>query len=69
MKDAFDQWQEWERRDDPSGTLPADIYEAVMALQPDERHDREKVNQAVRDGLHRGPLQPAGSADEPRAEE
>jgi hypothetical protein len=34
-----------------------------MALPPDERNDREKVN-AVRDGLKRGPLLPAGSADQ-----
>jgi len=35
-----------------------------MALPPDERNDREKVNAAVRDGLKRGPLLPAGSADQ-----
>jgi hypothetical protein len=34
-----------------------------MALPPDERRDRTKVNEAVRDGLHRGPLLPAGSED------
>ena len=34
-----------------------------MALQPDERRDRAKVNEAVRDGLKLGPLHPAGSAD------
>ena len=34
-----------------------------MALPPNERHDRAKVNEAVRHGLHRGPLRPAGSAD------
>jgi hypothetical protein len=26
------------------------IHEAVMALLPEERRDREKVNEAVRDG-------------------
>jgi len=36
-----------------------------MALQPDERRDRAKVNEAVRGGLKTwfGPLHPAGSAD------
>jgi hypothetical protein len=32
------------------------IHDAVMALPPDERRDREKVNEAVRDGLRLGPL-------------
>jgi len=30
---------------------------------PDERRDRAKVNEAVRDGIRLGPLRPAGSAD------
>jgi hypothetical protein len=34
-----------------------------MALPPDERRDREKVNEAVREGLRLGPLRPAGTAD------
>jgi hypothetical protein len=34
-----------------------------MALPPEERRDRPKVNQAVRDGLKLGPLRPAGSED------
>jgi len=42
---------------------PAKIPEAVMALPPDERRDRAKVNEAVREGLRLGPLQPAGSED------
>jgi hypothetical protein len=29
-------------------TIPAEIHEAVMALPPNERHDRAKVNEAVR---------------------
>jgi hypothetical protein len=37
---------------------------AVMALQPDERRDRAKVNEAVRAGLKLGPLRPAGSPDQ-----
>src|SRR6266436_4124692 len=39
------------------------IHDAVMALPPDERRDRAKVNEAVRDGLRLGPLRPGGSAD------
>jgi hypothetical protein len=44
-------------------TIDAAIHEAVMALPPDERRDRAKVNEAVRDCLRLGPLRPAGSAD------
>jgi len=44
-------------------TIPAEIHEAVMALPPNERRDRAKVNEAVREGLRLGPLRPAGSAD------
>ncbi len=29
-------------------TIAAEIHRAVMALPPNERHDREKVNEAVR---------------------
>jgi hypothetical protein len=32
-------------------TIDAEIHEAVMALLPDDRRDRVKVNEAVRDGL------------------
>jgi hypothetical protein len=28
-------------------TIDAEIHEVVMALPPNERHDREKVNEAV----------------------
>ena len=34
-----------------------------MALPPDERRDRAKVNAAVREGFKLGPLRPAGTAD------
>jgi hypothetical protein len=34
-----------------------------MALPPEERLDRAKVNEAVRDGVKLGPLRPAGSED------
>jgi hypothetical protein len=36
---------------------------SLMALPPDEWHDREKVNAAVRDRLRLGPVIPAGEAD------
>ena len=39
-------------------------FEAVMAHPPNERHDRAKVNEAVREGLRLGPLRPAGSEDQ-----
>jgi hypothetical protein len=44
--------------------IDAEIHQAVMALPPDERRDRTKVNEAVAmaSGLAR-PLRPAGSAD------
>ena len=43
--------------------IDAAIHDAVMALPPDERRDRRRINEAVRDGLKLGPLRPAGSAD------
>jgi hypothetical protein len=42
-----------------------EIHDAVMALPPDERCDRAKVNEAVREGIGLGPLRPAASADLP----
>jgi hypothetical protein len=63
-KDAFDLWWEWaEKPLDSPLMIDAAIHEAVMALPPDERRDRAKVNEAVREGLRLGPLRPAGSAD------
>ena len=63
-KDAFDLVWEWaEKPVDSILTIPVEIHDAVMALPPDERRDRAKVNEAVRDGLKLGPLRPAGSAD------
>lgn len=49
-KDAFDQFWEWAEK--PLGsllTIPVDLHEAVMALPADERRDRVKVNEAVRE--------------------
>jgi hypothetical protein len=34
-------------------TIPAEIHDAVMALPPDQRLDREKVNDAARAALAR----------------
>ena len=39
-------------------TVDAEIHDAVIALPPDERRDREKVNEAVREGLRLGPAAP-----------
>jgi hypothetical protein len=44
-------------------TIHADIHEAVMALPPDERRDRAKVNEAARERIRLDPLRPAGNAD------
>ncbi len=44
-------------------TIDADIHDAVMALPPDERRDRAKVNEAVRARLKLGPWRPAGTED------
>jgi hypothetical protein len=64
---------EWaEKPLDSPLTISAEIHKAVMALPPEERRDRDKVNAAVRDRLALGPLRPAGKADQygvPRATE
>jgi hypothetical protein len=53
-KDAFDLWWEWaDKPVDNKPTIDAAVYDAVMALPPDEGRDRAKVNEAVRDGLKR----------------
>jgi hypothetical protein len=55
MKDAFDLWWEWAQKPvDSPMTIPADIHYAVMDLSPEDRHDREKVNEAVRRNRERG---------------
>lgn len=64
-RDAFDEWWEWaDKAAESDLTISAAIHNAVMALPPDERHDREKVNAAVRGRLALGPLRPAGTADQ-----
>jgi hypothetical protein len=35
--------------------IDAAIHDAVMALPPDERRDRRRINEAVRDGLKTWP--------------
>ena len=63
-KDAFNLWWEWADKPlDSPLTISAEIHDAVMAPPPDERRDRAKVNEAVRDGIALGPLWRAGSAD------
>lgn len=49
MKDAFEQWWEWaEKPTESMLTIPAEIHEPIMALSPEDRRDRAKVNEAVR---------------------
>jgi hypothetical protein len=49
MKDAFDQWWEWANKPfSEMATIPAEIHQPVMALPPEDRQDRAKVNEAVR---------------------
>jgi hypothetical protein len=49
QKDAFDLWWKWaEKPLDSPLTISAEIHEAVMALPPEERRDRAKVNEAAR---------------------
>ena len=56
-KDAFDLWWEWaEKPVDSMLTIDAAIHEAVMALPPDERRDRVKVNEAMREGPRPWPV-------------
>ncbi|MGL3214107.1 hypothetical protein QA639_12930 [Bradyrhizobium pachyrhizi] len=47
-KDAFDQWWEWARKPLESElAIPVEIWRPVSRLSPDERLDRQKVNEAV----------------------
>jgi hypothetical protein len=55
MKDAFDLWWEWAQKPHESlMMIDADIHYAVMELSPEDRRDREKVNEAVRRNRERG---------------
>jgi hypothetical protein len=47
-KDAFDQWHEWANKPlDSDLSIPSDLHGAVMALAPEDRLDRDKVNLAI----------------------
>ena len=49
VADAFDVWWHWaEKPHDSMLMIPAEPHDAVMALSPDERRDRAKVNEAAR---------------------
>jgi len=49
MKDAFDQWWEWaEKPRDSMLLIDGDVRYPVMGLSPEDRYDRDKVNEAVR---------------------
>jgi hypothetical protein len=49
-KDVFDQWQEWANKPlDSDLSIPTDLHGAVAPLVPEDRLDRDKVNQAVRE--------------------
>jgi hypothetical protein len=47
--DAFDRWWQWAQKSlDSPLTIPAEIHHAVTSLPPQDRCDRDKVNEAVR---------------------
>jgi hypothetical protein len=49
MKDAFDLWWEWVTKTPESMLMiDGDIHYAITELSPEDRRDREKVNEAVR---------------------
>ena len=49
MKDAFDLWWEWATKTPESMLMiDGDIHYAVTELSPEDRRDRDKVNEAVR---------------------
>jgi hypothetical protein len=53
-RDAFDQWWEWaEKPAESTLIIPAVIHSAVMALSPEDRQDRQKVNDAARRNMWR----------------
>jgi hypothetical protein len=55
MKDAFDLWWEWAQKPHESLLMiDADIHNPIMELSPEDRRDREKVNEAVRRHRERG---------------
>jgi hypothetical protein len=55
-KDSFDLWCEWaEKPLNSMLMIDSAIHDAVMALPPDKRRDRAKVNEAVRRGKNESP--------------
>ena len=49
MKDAFDLWWEWAQKPHESFLMiDADIHSLIMELSSEDRRDRAKVNEAVR---------------------
>jgi hypothetical protein len=49
MRDAFDLWWEWATKPvDSRLMIDGDIHYPVMELSPENRRDRQKVNEAVR---------------------
>lgn len=43
--DAYDRFWQWaEKAPESLMTIPAELHHAVMALCPEDRRDREKVN-------------------------
>jgi hypothetical protein len=52
MTDAFDRFWQWaEKPPDSPLTIPAELHYVVMRLSKEDRGDRRKVNEAVRDAL------------------
>jgi hypothetical protein len=53
MTDAFDTFWRWANKpaDDHTTTISAEVHHAVTSLSEEDRHDRDKVNNAVRDAL------------------
>jgi hypothetical protein len=48
--DDFDRWWQWaEKPLDSPLTIPAELHHAVTRLPPQDRRDRIKVNEAVRE--------------------
>ena len=51
--DAFDRFWQWANKPLESQlTIPAELYQAVMELAPEDRRDRAAVNQAAARVLH-----------------
>jgi hypothetical protein len=48
-KETFDRWWEWaEKPHESLLMIDADIHRPIMELSPEDRRDREKVNEALR---------------------